>query len=92
MLYRDTYQQALAEPTSKGGMGWSKAFPHNIQAALAQALGAQFCLNPQAIWDWANRHDVHLMKERKRVMQPDVLLVAVLNDWDLNRTEQEMKG
>ena len=73
-------------------MGWSKAFPHNIQAALCQALGAQFCLNPQAIWDWANRHDTSLWENRKRLEQPDLLLVAVLNDWTLDHTEHELKG
>ena len=91
MLFNKTYQQALKEPTSRSGKGWAHAGPASMQATMAQALGAQHCLNPQAVYDWANRHDVTLFKERKRLQTPDLLLVAVLNDWTLERVEGEMK-
>ena len=71
-----TYEQALKAPTSRSGKGWAHAGPVAMQAALAQALGAQHCLNPKAVYDWANRHDVTLWDERKRLQTPDLLLVA----------------
>jgi hypothetical protein len=89
MLFNETYQQALAQPKGKG---WAHAGPASIQAALAQALGMKFCLNPKAIYDYANRHDTSLWENRKKLEQPDLLLVAVLNDWTLDRTEHELKG
>lgn len=91
MLFSQTYQQALSEPTSGKGRGWKYAGPASMQAALAQALGLKHCLNPKAIFDWANRHNISLWETRKRLEQPDILLVAVLNDWSLDQTEQEMK-
>ena len=91
MLFNLTYRQALKQPTSKGGRGWKYAGPVSMQAAMAQALGVQYCLNGKAIYEWANRHHVHLWQERKRLQAPDLLLVAVLNDWDLERAEKELK-
>ena len=92
MLYANTYHQALAAPTARNGRGWKYAGEASTQAAMAQALGIQHCLNPKAIFDWANRHHVRLFDERKRLMTPDLLLVAVLNNWNLDYTEKKMKG
>lgn len=87
-----SYKKALAAPTAKGGRGWKYADADSMQAAMAQALGLQFCLNPQSIYDWATRHGVSLRAERNRLMKADVLLVAVLNNWSIERAEQELKG
>lgn len=92
MKHTPSYKQALAAPTRRGGKGWKHADAASMQAAVAQALGIQCCLNPQSVYDWAARHGVNLRDERKRLMKPDVLLVAVLNDWTLDRTEHELKG
>jgi len=92
MRYSETYQTALKKPTGRKGKGWAHADEASMQAAVAQALGIQCCLNPQNIYDWANRHDISLFAQRKRLMVPDVLLVAVLNDWTIDRTEAEMKA
>ena len=92
MLHEQTYQQAMKAPTAKGGRGWKYADAASMQAATAQALAVQHCLNPKAVYDWANRHHVSLFDQRKRLMTPDLLLVAVLNDWSVDRAEQEMKG
>ena len=88
----NTYQQALKAPTAKNGKGWAHANAYSMQAAMAQALAARFCLNPQAIFDWANRHGVNLTDRRKQLSETaDLLLVAVLNDWDLETTERNLK-
>lgn len=92
MLYAQTYDQALAAPTGKGGKGWKYADAASTQAAMAQALGIQHCLAAKAIFDWANRHHVGLFAERKRLMVADVLLIATLNNWNLDYTEKKMKG
>jgi len=92
MRYDKTYQQALKAPTARNGKGWAHADEASMHAAMAQALGLSFCLNPQSVYDWANRHNLNLRHERNRPMVPDVLLIAVLNDWTLDKTETEMKG
>jgi hypothetical protein len=91
MLFKNTYQQALKAPTSRQGRGWAHAGAASMQAGMAMALGMEHCLGPQAIYDWANKHDVNLRDQRKRLMTPDLLLVAVLNDWTLDQTEKAMK-
>ena len=93
MLFTKSYNQALKAPTSKGGTGWAHADAASMQAAMAQALGVKWCLNAQAIYDWANRHNISLWEHRKRLTTvTDLLLISVLNDWSLNRTEKELKG
>jgi pimeloyl-ACP methyl ester carboxylesterase len=93
MLHDMTYQQAIKAPTGKGGRGWKYADAASMQAAYAQALGVQYCLTPEAIWDWANRHDVSLWQHRKRLTSvADLLLVAVLNNWSLDHAEKQLKG
>jgi hypothetical protein len=91
MLFKNTYQQALKAPTGRQGEGWAHAGAASMQAAMAMALGVEHCLAPQAIYDWGNRHDVNLRDQRKRLMTPDLLLVAVLNDWTLDHAEKAMK-
>jgi hypothetical protein len=92
MLFTETYETALAAPTARKGKGWKYAEGASMQAAYAMALGTTHCMNAQAIYDWANRHDVSLRDQRKR-LQPfnDVLLVAVLNDLPLDQTEKELQ-
>jgi hypothetical protein len=93
VLFAKSYKQALAAPTAKGGRGWAHADAASMQAALCQALGIKWCINPEAIWKWANRHNISLWEHRKRLtFVNDLLLVAVLNDWTLDHTERELKG
>ena len=91
-MSKQTYSQAIKAPTAKNGKGWANASASSMQAALSQALGLTFCLNPEAIFDWANRHGVNLTDRRKQLSETaDLLLVAVLNDWDLETTERNLK-
>jgi hypothetical protein len=93
MLFNETYKQAMKAPTAKGGRGWKYAGDASTQATLAFSLGVKWCINADAIYDWANRHDVRLFDERKKLHDTaDLLLVAVLNDWSIERTERELAG
>lgn len=92
MLYDMTYQQAIKAPTGKHGRGWKYADAASMQAAMAQALGVKWCLSPEAIWSWANRHDVSLWEHRKKLTSVnDLLLVAVLNNWTLGEAEEQLR-
>ena len=91
MLFDQSYKAAMKAPTGKGGRGWKYASAASDQAALAEALGWKWCLNAEAIYYWGNRHNVVLFEHRKRLYDdPDLLLVAVLNDWSIERTEREI--
>ena len=92
MLFSESYQQAVKAPIAPKGEGWAYARPASMQAAMAQALSLKWCLVGQAIYDWANRHRISLWDQRRRLESPDLLLIAVLNDWNLDRAEQELKG
>jgi len=91
MLYSESYKEAMAAPTRRGGRGWKYAEGASMQAAVAESLGWKWCLTPESIYNWSNKHGVRLFDQRKRLHDdPDLLLIAVLNDWSLDRTEREL--
>lgn len=91
MIFTESYKQAMKAPTAKGGRGWKYAGDASMQATVAMALGAKCCIVAESIYDWANRHDVRLFDDRKKLHDTDdLLLIAVLNDWSIERTEREM--
>lgn len=81
-MAKSRYRQALERPTRPGGMGWKYADQESSQAATAQLFGGICGLSPQGIFDWAMKHDVHLMRDISKSDQlPNgALLIAVLND------------
>ena len=76
---RATYTAGLARAKKAG---WKYADADSLQCAAAQSLGMVYCIRPEAIYDWAKRHDVDLVKQRNSFGEPEemVLLVCVLND------------
>jgi hypothetical protein len=89
--FKPSYKEALKAPVSKGGKGWAHADADSMQAASAQSLGMTHCMNPDAIDDWAKKHEVVLLDHRKEFHDDkDILLAAVLNDWSLAKAKQEL--
>ena len=92
MLFDQSYKAAMKAPTGKGGRGWKYAGEASTQATLAFSLAVKWCITSEAIYNWANQHGIRLFDERKRLHETDdLLLVAVLNDWSLSRTEKELE-
>ena len=58
--------------------GGAKAMgEYNMQAAYALLLGNRFKMRPNAIYNWANKHNVHLINLIGRV-KPRALASAVV--------------
>jgi hypothetical protein len=76
-----TYKQALAAPTSKGGRGWAHADGESLLAAAAEIVGTALVLNPEAIYEWAQKFNLTFRDlNRLRRDDSDVILLGVLND------------
>ena len=77
------YKQAIKSP--KAGYKYSD----NIQqtAQLSEIIGGKHCLRPEAIFNWATKHEVNLIDYMSILMSKDTLLKAnsalledILND------------
>jgi hypothetical protein len=91
MKTKSAYEEALQRPISKN-IGWKYADDESMQAATAQMLAQRHCLNPENVFNWAKKHDVDLCKNPALLYKfNDVLLVAVLNDYDLEKAIKELK-
>jgi hypothetical protein len=91
MKTKSAYEEALHRPI-KEGIGWKYADAESMQAARAKSLAQQHCLNPEAVFNWAQRHNVDLHKNTTLLYEfNDVLLSAVLNDWELQETLEKLK-
>ena len=85
------YRNAMERPCKSGGGGWAHADKESMQASQAQTLGVRHCMQPKSIFDWAVKHKVDLLAARK-LLHPynDILLVAVLNNWSIEKTQAEI--
>ena len=78
-----TYKQAMAYHAKHGG--WAHA--------AAEPLGRVLCIRPEAIYNWAIKHNVSLLEKAKQFIDtPDLLLCCVLNDWTVEHTLGKLKG
>jgi hypothetical protein len=91
MKTKSAYEEALHRPI-KDGVGWKYADAESMQAAYAKSLALKHCLRPEAVFNWAQRHNVDLHKNMVLLYEfNDVLLVAILNDWELQETLEKLK-
>ena len=88
---KSDYKKAMSRPTGKNGRGWKYADDDSMAASYAEILGHKFCMRPDAIYAWAKKHNVDLLKNWTRLYQQkvtdvfadDSLVILVLNDLSL---------
>ena len=78
-----TYKEAIKSP--KAGYKYSNDIQKTAQ--LSEMIGAKHCLRPNAVFDWATKHEVNLIDYMSILMSKDTLLKAnsalledILND------------
>lgn len=65
----------------------------NIQANVAQILGNKIALNPRVIFNWANEHNIELIRVGHILSKTENLTAFILDVLDnrLNQTEKLIK-
>lgn len=86
------YHQALKRPTTSKGRGWSYADNESMLAALCQAIGANLCLQPEAIWEWCKLNGCNYDQLRHYSIKDleDCLLLAIFNDCTIEKIKSEI--
>ena len=78
-----TYKEAIKSP--KAGYKYSDDIQQTAQ--LSEIIGGKHCLRPEAIFNWATKHEIKLIDYMSIIISKDTLLKAnsalledILND------------
>lgn len=88
MRKKSTYRIALDSPTKKGGHGWKYAGKNSVNAACAELLARRFAVRAEAVYDWAEKHEINLEVNMAKLYKNCKLVICgVLQDKSLAEVE-----
>ena len=67
-----TYKEAIKSP--KAGYKYSDDIQQTAQ--LSEMIGGKHCLRPEAVFEWATKHEIKLIDYMSIIMSKDTLLKA----------------